>query len=185
MPRLDDFVQAVQKKTRDEFVKGTPPAFLLLALEPEESTNTDWAFKTTTVASRKINVARILDKSGLTLSKEADRLRVFPLTKSVDNPWQERVSVGRARNNDIVLPHKSVSKLHAHFVTTQEGRVAIVDAGSRNGTRLNDEKLASGKRAFPKNGDNVTFGAVAMTFIDADALYDLVKKHLRPRGPGE
>ncbi len=58
---------------------------------------------------------KLLDEDGVKLSTDSKRYRVFSMVKAARNPWVERISVGRARNNDIVLPHKSVSKLHAHF----------------------------------------------------------------------
>ena len=49
----------------------------------------------------------------------------------------ERVSVGRATNNDIVIRDDSVSKLHAWFARGEEGNIYVADAGSRNKTLLN------------------------------------------------
>jgi hypothetical protein len=38
----------------------------------------------------------------LQLSPELGRYEVYPIVKATNNPWHERVSVGRARNNDAV-----------------------------------------------------------------------------------
>jgi pSer/pThr/pTyr-binding forkhead associated (FHA) protein len=44
--------------------------------------------------------------------------------------------IGRAEDCDMVLDHPSVSRLHATVQATPEGYLAVVDAGSSNGTFL-------------------------------------------------
>ena len=75
---------------------------------------------------------------------------------------------------------QSVSKLHAHFARAPDGSTRLSDAGSRNGTRLNDSKLVAGKAKKTHHGDTITFGAVSVSFIDSGGLYDLVSKQLVP-----
>ena len=50
------------------------------------------------------------------------------------------VTVGRAINNDIVLPYEDISKCHAFFVSKPEGW-SLMDAGSTNGTFVRGKKL--------------------------------------------
>jgi hypothetical protein len=55
------------------------------------------------------------------ISKDAARgrptsqMRAVPLIKAPNNPYSDRISLGRARNCDVVLRNPSVSKLHAHI----------------------------------------------------------------------
>ena len=179
MTKIEEYVRPVQELDRQEFVKAYPHPFLLLYLENVESSG-EWSFKTTTIASEKINIAKLLKKGDLMLAEDSDRYRVFALVKSLVSPWRERISVGRARNNDVALPNKSVSKLHAHF-TFEEGTAWLTDAGSRNGTRVNGDKLRAGKPVKTVPGDVITFGGVSLRFIDAGSLHDLVRKQLKPR----
>ena len=112
------------------------------------------------------------------MRRSLKQFRVFAITKSADNPWAGRISVGRARNNDIALAHKSVSKLHAHFLTGSESdteaELQLSDAGSRNGTKVNGDRLESGSAASTQPGDEITFGAVTVKHMDATALYDFL-----------
>ncbi len=41
--------------------------------------------------------------------------KVWRLKKSDRNTWRARISVGRAKNNDVVIRERAISKLHAHF----------------------------------------------------------------------
>lgn len=101
---------------------------------------------------------------------------VFPIQKRPDAPF-DFVSVGRAPGNDIVLGDASVSKFHAYLRETEEGFV-VQDGGSRNGTTRNGVPVAArgqGKPTLLAPGDQVKFGAVTLTFLHADGLFDLLR----------
>lgn len=77
-------------------------------------------------------------------------LFVFSSQES-DNKWKsivlsgrQEIKIGRDVNCDIVLPHVSVSKLHARIIKEQGGYY-IVDNGSTNGVVVNNERI-TGKR---------------------------------------
>lgn len=178
MSKLEEYLYLARGMGRDEFVSNHSYPFLLLILEAPD-TNEEWTFKTSTISSQHIAFARDLGLQGLTLSADASRYRVFPVRKSKDSPWSERISVGRARNNDITIPHKSVSKLHAHLSFDAEGQLLVVDAKSRNGVRINDKKINPGEPHTLTSGDIITFGAIALTRVEASELYDLVMNNLR------
>lgn len=173
MVKIEEYAQLVREMTREEFAASHAHPFLLLHLEEDED-RAEWTFKTTTISSKRFSIAA---RDG-GLSEAASRYRAFPLVKSAGNPWRERISIGRARNNDIVLPHKSVSKLHAHFTQTEDGRLLLADAGSRNGTRLNSERLVEGASLEAKPGDTITLGGVTLQLIDAGVLHDTIKAQL-------
>jgi DNA-binding winged helix-turn-helix (wHTH) protein len=69
-------------------------------------------------------------------------------------------SVGRDQTCDVVLRHRSVSRVHARL--TVAGETLIVDdGGSKNGTRINGVRLKG--RAAAGDGDTIRFGSVATT----------------------
>lgn len=91
------------------------------------------------------------------------------------NVFSAMVTIGRARNNDIELNSSTVSKFHA-YVTLDAGGPTLVDAGSTFGTFVHDHRLAPRReRHLLKSGDGVRLGSVAMTYLDARAFYE----HLR------
>jgi hypothetical protein len=178
MARLEEYVLPVRQMTRDAFAKGHPYPFLLWQHAPADETP-EWSFKTQTTSSGRASIARLIHE-GLELAPEVSRHEAFPVFKTQNNPWKDRISVGRARNNDIVLLDNSVSKLHGHF--NFEARTwTVADAGSRNGTRLNQAPLGNGEVLVIKNGDTVTFGRVDTLFVDAEGLYDFLSKHMTRR----
>lgn len=77
----------------------------------------------------------------------------------------QKLSVGRSKENDLCLEDPSVSKIHGSLVMNSEKQLLVADTGSTNGTFINDERIAYG-RAFPiKTGaDRVKFGNVEVKF---------------------
>ena len=50
--------------------------------------------------------------------------------------------IGRAPENDLVVPDLSVSRVHAELRNLGDGRYEIVDLGSHNGTFVNGQRIA-------------------------------------------
>lgn len=71
------------------------------------------------------------------------------------------VSIGRSPGNDIKLFSSDASRHHADLVLYENGW-AISDAGSKNGTRLNGQRLDSAKILF--DGDVIDFGEEKFMF---------------------
>lgn len=92
-----------------------------------------------------------------------------------DGGFQDRVSVGRARNKDVVLRHPSVSKFHAWFERDDKGIWSLADAGSKNGTRANSTDVAARELAKIKPGDTLRFGSVEVMLCEADALWKTLR----------
>ena len=178
MTKIHEFVLPVRSMTRSAFVSSHPYPFLLLRLR-EYSPEDEWSFLTTTVDNQKLALAKLMSEEGLSLSSDLANYRAYALVKGEGILWRERISVGRARNNDISLPHRSVSKLHAHFTLGPDGTTVLSDVGSRNGTRLNDEKLEVGREVRARPGDTIVFGAVSLTFLDPEKFYDFVQQHIQ------
>ena len=66
---------------------------------------------------------------------------VVPISKRSGVSFLERISVGAVNGHDIVLRHPSVSKFHAWFEAPEDGHLYVGDAGSRNYTYVNGERI--------------------------------------------
>jgi hypothetical protein len=105
----------------------------------------------------------------------AHEWRVVEVRKREGNPFPERISVGRAKNCDVVLRFPSVSKLHAHFLVRAGDPVyRIVDQQSANGTRVAGRVVAVADGVALNHGDVIRFGVLDLEFIDAGRFYTIL-----------
>ena len=74
--------------------------------------------------------------------------------------------IGRVPDNDIVVPHVSVSRHHAELRTTPGG-YRIVDLGSHNGTFVNEQRVTEAALA---EGDSVGFGDTTFRLAGGELL---------------
>jgi signal transduction histidine kinase/pSer/pThr/pTyr-binding forkhead associated (FHA) protein len=76
-------------------------------------------------------------------------------------------SVGRARDNDIVILDQSLSRYHARIDVSDE-RIQITDLQSRNGTWINGKKIQETKL---HHGDSIKWGDVrCVAVVDTAAI---------------
>ncbi len=73
----------------------------------------------------------------------------------------ERITVGSAPDNDVVLDDRTVSRLHALFERLPGGWT-VRDLGSRNGTFLNGARIS--ELTVLRSGDRVRLGSSEATF---------------------
>jgi hypothetical protein len=99
-----------------------------------------------------------------------------PLRKSAEGkPFADRISVGRALNNDVVLRHASVSKFHAYFQCDDKGAFYLTDARSKNTTTVNGA-LVESSMVPVRPGDEIAFGSVLATLCPAALLWDALSR---------
>jgi hypothetical protein len=158
----DTLADLAHATTRDEFAAKLPHFFLVLETALADQ---DVGFSTQVVdpvALRRQN------------KRAPVNFEVLEVVKAAGNPYPDRVSVGRARNCDVVMRDPSVSKLHAHF-RVGGGKLELVDIDSQNGTRVNGRPLPPHQPQLMSNEDTILFGSVSAKLVDAATLYDLLK----------
>lgn len=79
-------------------------------------------------------------------------------------PGGRRLSVGRGKDNELMLNDGSVSKVHAALVMNREGTLMVADTGSTNGTFINGRRIAYGEARQIEDGDIVGFGDIEVRF---------------------
>jgi|SRR5688572_16381378 len=87
-----------------------------------------------------------------------------------------KLTVGRSRDCDLVVPDASVSKLHATMIVdTDDEKYSVRDEGSRNGTRV-EGVLAVADQTMPIGTlARVSFGNATFIFADGATLKQLSK----------
>lgn len=92
------------------------------------------------------------------------RIACFTLddTNSTSYPlFEEVLTIGRGRQNDIQIDDKSVSSTHARIIRTPEGHM-IEDLGSSNGTFLNGKRIET---SILRDKDRLRLGTVFMVYM--------------------
>jgi phosphoserine phosphatase RsbU/P len=83
---------------------------------------------------------------------------------------KERVTIGRARENDLFLPDRWLSRHHAEIRHSMDG-FYLFDLGSKNGTLVNRMPVRESQRL--RSGDIITLGEHSITFSDGDSNQSL------------
>lgn len=102
-------------------------------------------------------------------------LIVFALRHGRHRQPGEFISVGRSASNDVVIPFEPITRFHALFSKDPTGRFFILDAGSKNGTFLNDQPVPMKDRGEPlqvKSGALIRLGPLSFTFLTAAAFHE-------------
>lgn len=166
--------------TRDAFMALHPRPFLVLdpALRfagagqvPQHRRS--WSFKTVRITPKDAPSTPAPPPEPPDLSS----VRVLELQQGRAHTWGDRISVGRAPNNDITLSDSSVSKLHACFTFDGEG-VLITDMDSANGTRVGGRPIPAAVPHRLKTGDSISFGGVSVILLQSGDVYDMVREQL-------
>jgi hypothetical protein len=119
-----------------------------------------------------------IDYATRTLSLNFDPLprvsQVVEVKKNPENPFPDRISIGRATNCDVVIRLAFVSKVHAHLIM-QADKLTLRDNKASNFTFHNHRRLDPGSFRNVQLGDILSFGALDLELVDAARLYDILR----------
>lgn len=162
-----DFVQLAVTHTRESFVAEWPHPFLVgEAVLHKPRTGRAKAFESgNTVNADEQTLAR----------REVERL-VLPVRK-LHVTFPSMITVGRTKNNDIVIADVLISKFHAFFRVVDDHH-ELADAGSQNGTRIGEQLLLpKGPAVRVRSGDVIHFAQLRFRFLDAAASWEALRNH--------
>jgi len=119
-----------------------------------------------------------IDYATRTLSLNYDPMpglaQLVEVKKNPDNPFPDRISIGRATNCDVVIRLAFVSKVHAHLII-QGDKLTLRDNKASNFTFHNHRRLEPGSSRSVHLGDIVSFGALDLELVDAGRLYEILR----------
>lgn len=83
---------------------------------------------------------------------------------------QNAITIGRTTSNDLMLqdPQRVVSSRHAE-IRRKPNDCVLVDVGSTNGTRINDQRVVPGKEYPLHEGDQIRIGDFILRFHLSDS----------------
>jgi len=156
VPLVEEFARQIDKMGQDEFEKKFEHPFLIAGgLNEDDSLS--------------------FETSGDSEWEEAMVEYIYPLKKD-DSRVFTFITVGRSRNNHIVIRSKVVSKLHLVIHREKEG-YTVMDSGSRNGSSLNDRPLVPQQPQALKTGDVITLaGKITVRYLTPPSAFDYLRK---------
>lgn len=98
---------------------------------------------------------------------------VLPIRKR-QNVFPEMITLGRTANHDVVINDATISKFHAFFRTVDD-KLEVVDAGSRNGTKVMGRALTPRVPAPVSNGSRIRFGTIDLVLQTAREAWDALR----------
>jgi pSer/pThr/pTyr-binding forkhead associated (FHA) protein len=101
--------------------------------------------------------------------------QLVPVKKNPDNPFPDRLTIGRATNCDVVIRLAFVSKVHAHLFIQAGDKLTLRDNKASNATFHNHRKLEPGSSRSIKLGDVISFGALDLELMDAARVYETLR----------
>jgi hypothetical protein len=156
---------------RDEFLAAAAPA-VLVRYRPSDPDPTATATKTLTMDEEDAGETVDETMPHGKFTPEPTEMELYPLAKKPGASFRDRITIGRTANNDVVIADHSVSRLHA-YVRQATGWV-VADAGSKNGSWLDDVPLDPRREVPLPPGSVVRLGEVALTFYRSADLFDLL-----------
>ena len=166
--RIEDLRPDAARLSPEEFKDRYGDAFLLLSSagfkQPKSATSTE---------------VLLLDLGEEVEDRTAGLSVRFMPIRAAKNSLTHLITVGRATKNDVTIADISVSRFHAFFKRSPVGGFQLQDAGSSNGTIVNESSVRTREAGPPmdvKSGDNIRFGQVDVTFLEANALRSYVAK---------
>lgn len=169
MEAIETFATRALGMTREEFCQKNLHPFLVIRQQPQDESAVR-NFSTQAIKTAEVKTIR----KGTT-SAVAER-HVVPIAKANRGHSFAFVSLGRTRNNDIVLDSPFISKCHVLFKPEAGSRAICYDTGSTNGTALNGVRLQPNMPTPLKDADELDFsGSFTATYFTPGGLYDYMK----------
>lgn len=159
---VEALAREAKETTKEQFVARHPNLFLLYYEGKDEQSQAQFFTEAPPHPPQKWKFSGVM--------------QLLPVVKAPGNPFPDRISIGRARNCDVVLRHPSVSKLHAHVRAEPDGRWTLIDNESHNGTSLGTVAVTPAKPAEVRAGDLLTFGAFTVRVIDGAELHTVLRR---------
>lgn len=146
---------------RDEFLASAAPAALV---RPRRGGGAE------AIDEGTLTIEHSVDFDFLGGNDAADELEVYPLVKKANASFADRITIGRTSNNDLAFNEVSISRFHA-YLRLDGDRWLVADAGSKNGTWVDGERLQPRRERAIGSKGVLRLGDVELTFYAARELY--------------
>ena len=178
--QISDYVEEFPALGHDEFRRRYHHPVLLL--EDEGEGVPDAGFDTAVISPDSLDGLR--QEAAESSIPPADALcsgSVVPVLKRPGSPFPDQIGVGRARNVDVWLPLRGISKYHGYFTRLEDGSYAVADAGSRNGIVVEARRIPLRTPVAVADRGKIAFGPHRFVFFGAEVFCQEVARRAARR----
>lgn len=167
--QLDKLANKLEELGEEDFLKSYPHPFLILVFRPPLPS------KEPGVSTEK-TLSTDIFKATLHPVKHKKTMQAVPIKKTNRNAYKTKITVGRAKNNDIVIRARKVSKIHATFIPKDRGRFEFMDMGSSNATIVNGTQLKVKEPFLVESGDRIAMWRYIFEFMEPESMVSLLRE---------
>ncbi len=166
---LNELVARARRLDEAAFVKANPGVFLVIRGSGD------------VLADPGIRTTVRMDRPRLAPAPHAESVQftIIPVASRGTSPFSDAVSIGRASENDIVIQHVTISKVHAFFSEAEPGVWMISDHGSTNGTWIAGVRLKPNEPRKLGPNETLGFGQCQVAFKAAGPLWRFLELERR------
>lgn len=167
-PIVQDYINAFINLNQEDFYKQFKAPVLVSVIA---ESGMSFQSSPTRMLSDKEQLNPTSHRARLNLN--ASVLELLPIGPKSEN----KVTIGRSENNDLVLQDETISSQHAVFRFEPDTQKATLqDLESTNGTKI-DDSLAIPWRLTPlSNGQIISFGDAVFLFYTKTGLYKMLSE---------
>ena len=162
-PSIDQLMASLNDMMEDKSPRSEPDR---CSDTPAESAQSEWQemLAPELIAPEAFSES---DEEESPIQQSASRLLVFlDSEQPIKYPlFKEVITIGRSEDADIQIEGDFISRIHARVVCGEK-ETLIEDAGSKNGIKVNGERV---ERHALSHGDMLAIGRLRFTFIDSAA----------------
>jgi hypothetical protein len=178
--KLAQYLSTLEDLALSQFVAAHPNGFLVE--KSEKFLDKDVMFQFLTDVGEDEHVLKQL-RQGTVRSAVLDA-RVIEITKRKDMSEPNKITIGRSPENDIVVYNKMVSRKHACLQLSSEDQACfLVDAGSSNGTFLNNTQITPHKKYQLTDADEISIGPETKVLFFASKAFHTFLSELKSSHP--
>jgi pSer/pThr/pTyr-binding forkhead associated (FHA) protein len=169
---LSYYLKELVEVSSSQFLEIHKHPTLLFWESPGQDQDTELQFGT-------LIIGRLEDQPEASFGENVSQMAqisVIEVRKRATSTPSRMILVGRSPDNDIVIVDKTISKLHAYFQKAEDSDIyEVFDAGSTNGTKVNEQLLTSHSPHPLKNLDRIDLGpTIQLMYLTPEGFYDLL-----------
>jgi hypothetical protein len=166
---LENLANKLEELGEEGFLQSYSHPFLILVFRPPLPS------KEPGVSTEK-TLSTDIFKATLHPVKHKKTMQAVPVKKTNRNAYKTKITVGRAKNNDIVIRARKVSKIHGTFVPQDRGRFEFMDMGSSNSSIINGTHCKAKKPILVESGDRIAMWRYIFEFMEPEDMVSLLRE---------